>query len=53
MAVVNTKGTVVTNRDATPPVISDGRLSRGVLKSSIGSVAVGAAVGTVGADAGP
>jgi len=43
MAVVNTKGTVVTNRDATPPVISDGRLSRGVLKSSIGSVAVGAA----------
>lgn len=43
MAVVNTKGAVITNRDAAPAVINDARLSRGTLKSSIGSVAVGAA----------
>ncbi len=43
MGIVNTKGTVITNRDAVPPVINDARLSRGVLKSSFGSVAVGAA----------
>lgn len=43
MAVVNTKSTAITNRDATPPVINDGRLERGVLKSGVGSVAVGAA----------
>lgn len=43
MAVVNTKPTTITNRDATPPVINDARLQRGVLKSSVGSVAVGAA----------
>lgn len=42
-AVVNTKSTTVTNRDATPAVINDGRLERGSLRSSIGSVAVGAA----------
>jgi hypothetical protein len=43
MAVVYTKSTAVTNRDATPPVINDGRIQRGVLKSAVGSVAVGAA----------
>lgn len=43
MAVVNTKPTTITNRDASPAVINDGRLERGVLKSAIGSVAVGAA----------
>lgn len=43
MAVVNTKSTAITNRDATPPVINDGRLERGVKKSAVGSVAVGAA----------
>ena len=43
MAVVNTKSTAITNRDATPPVINDGRIERGVMKSGLGSVAVGAA----------
>ncbi len=43
MAIVNTKSTTVTNRDATPAVINDGRLERGSIRSSIGSVAVGAA----------
>jgi hypothetical protein len=43
MAIVNTKSTTITNRDATPAVINDGRLERGSLRSSVGSVAVGAA----------
>lgn len=43
MAVVQTKSTAISNRDATPPVINDGRLERGTLKSAVGSVAVGAA----------
>ena len=43
MAVVKTLSTVVTNRDATPAVISDARLRGGTLKSALGSVAVGAA----------
>lgn len=43
MAVVNTKSTTITNRDATPSVINDGRLEKCALRSSIGSVAVGAA----------
>lgn len=43
MAVVNTKSTAITNRDATPPVINDARVERATLKSGIGSVAVGAA----------
>jgi len=43
MAVVNTKSTAITNRDAVPAVINDGRLERGVKKSAVGSVAVGAA----------
>lgn len=43
MAVVNTKSTAISNRDATPAVINDGRLERGVKKSAVGSVAVGAA----------
>lgn len=42
-AVVNTKSTTITNRDATPPVLNDGRLERGSLRSSFQSVAVGAA----------
>lgn len=43
MAVVTTKSTVITNRDAVPAVISDGRLAKGGLISAFGSVAVGAA----------
>lgn len=43
MAVVTTKSTVITNRDASPRVLNDGRLSRSILRSSVGSVAVGAA----------
>ena len=40
-AVVNLKSTPITNRDAAPPVINDGRLERGVLKSAIGYVTAG------------
>lgn len=43
MAVVNSKSTVITNRDATPAVINDGRLTKSALRSAVGSVAVGAA----------
>lgn len=43
MAVVNTKSTAITNRDAVPQVINDTRLERAVKKSAVGSVAVGAA----------
>lgn len=43
MAIVNTKSTAITNRDAVPSVINDGRIEKGALRSSIGSVAVGAA----------
>lgn len=43
MAIVQTKSTVITNRDATPSVISDARLRGGTLKCGFGSVAVGAA----------
>jgi len=32
MAVVTVKGATITNRDATPPVISDGRFSRASIK---------------------
>jgi hypothetical protein len=42
MAVVNLKTTPITNRDASPAVINDGRLERGVLKSAVGSVTCGA-----------
>lgn len=38
MAVVTTKSTVITNRDATPAVINDGRLEKGSLRSSHGYV---------------
>lgn len=38
MAVVTTKATTITNRDAVPPVINDGRLERGSLRSSHGFV---------------
>jgi hypothetical protein len=41
MAVFNLKSPTITNRDATPPVINDGRLERGVLKSAVGYVTVG------------
>jgi len=40
MAVVNVKGTIITNRDATPRVLSPAGLSRGVVKSSQDYVAV-------------
>ena len=43
MAVVQTKSTVITNRDASPPVINDGRLSQSTMDTTVGSVAVGAA----------
>lgn len=43
MAIVKTLSGPITNRDAVPPVISDGRITKGALKSGIGSVAVGAA----------
>lgn len=43
MGIVNTKSTTITNRDAVPAVINDGRLERGTHKSAVGSVAVGAA----------
>ena len=43
MAVVNTKSTTITNRDAIPAVLNDGRLERSAMQSAIGSVAVGAA----------
>lgn len=42
MAVVNTKSTAITNRDASPLVINDARLERAVKKSAVGSVAVAA-----------
>lgn len=38
MAVVWTKGPQVTNRDATPPVINDGRTQRGSRKTAIAFV---------------
>lgn len=38
MAVVTTKATTITNRDATPKVINDARLERGTLKSAQGYV---------------
>jgi len=43
MAIVTTKSTTITNRDAVPAVINDGRLERGTLKVGTGQVAVGAA----------
>ncbi|MDB5802681.1 MAG: hypothetical protein JWN73_3 [Betaproteobacteria bacterium] len=41
MAVFNLKSTTITNRDTVPAVINDGRLERGSLKSSVGSVSAG------------
>lgn len=38
MAVVTTKSTAITNRDATPRVINDGRLERSVVKSAKGYI---------------
>lgn len=43
MAVVKTLSAVLTNRDATPPVLNANSARGGVLKSGFGSVAVGAA----------
>lgn len=38
MAVVTVKNTTITNRDATPSVINDGRLERGSLRSAHGYI---------------
>lgn len=38
MAVVTTKSTAITNRDATPAIINDGRIEKGSLRSSRGYV---------------
>lgn len=38
MAVVTVKSTTITNRDAVPSVINDGRLERGALRSAHGYV---------------
>lgn len=43
MAIVTTKSTTIANRDASPSVINDGRLERGVVKKAKGSAAIGAA----------
>lgn len=43
MGIVQTKSLAISNRDATPPVLNDGRLERSTLESAVGSVAVGAA----------
>lgn len=40
MAVVTVKGVQATNRDATPPIISDGRVSRSSIKESSDYVTV-------------
>jgi hypothetical protein len=40
MAVVTVKSTAITNRDATPRVINDGRFERSVVKNSYGLCAV-------------
>ena len=49
MAVVTSKSTTITNRDAVPQVINDGRLERGTLKSATGSVTAvsGDSVGSI------
>lgn len=46
MATETLKSTTITNRDATPAVINDGRLEKGVLKSAFGQVNTTAAVTT-------
>ena len=38
MGVVTVKSTTITNRDAVPPVINDGRLERGSLRSAHGQL---------------
>jgi len=40
MAVVTVKSTAITNRDATPRVINDGRFERAVVKNAYGMCAV-------------
>lgn len=42
MAVVTLKSATITNRDATPQVINDGRLERGALRSTVGYVTTAA-----------
>jgi hypothetical protein len=42
MAQVTLKSTPITNRDATPPVINDGRLEKSALRMAIGSVTANA-----------
>src|SRR5258705_13607908 len=41
MSVFNLKGAAITNRDAVPAVINDGRLERATIKSAVGSVTAG------------
>ena len=43
MATVNTKSTIVTNADATPPVMTNNNISGGRLRLAKGTVAVAAA----------
>ncbi len=43
MAIVQTKSTAISNRDAVPSVINDGRIERATQETCVGSVAVGAA----------
>lgn len=43
MAIVTTKSVTITNRDATPPVINDGRLERASLRSAVGFATVAVA----------
>lgn len=42
-AIVTVKSSAITNRDAVPAVINDGRLERATLESATGVVAIGAA----------
>lgn len=42
MALVNLKSTLLTNRDATPKVLSDASIAGGIMEEVIGSVKVGA-----------
>ena len=48
MAVVTTKSTAITNRDAVPAVINDGRIEKGALRSTHGyiSAANGDSIGS-------
>lgn len=43
MAVVNTKSTLITNADATPPVLNSSYFDTGIMRTSVGTVEVAAA----------